>query len=475
MLEVRMPTLTTRQTFLLSLQEEMPKHKDKPRGLKRLEASPPRSLKDLRNIISSELRSVSKKLARLERAYYGVGKSLQEEVDRYNMPLKVVMRMLSIPNFSSARAIEDAIKFGMDPKRYKGDPNNITMLKDVLSKMQLYVPDKFTEMSDYCLKVLSTLEKYFMSFYDESDGYLETSAHYQQQIHKWKTTIRSNLEKVKKLQKDFKENMIHYTMFTPPVVAFCKKNECEQIPFLLMFADACTNIRASMAVMTSWLQADENYPVFLRNDIDDMERRKEEKVKAMRDAKSRYHSLIYKINQIEMEYDKSIAEVETWRDKEDSLKVEEDYLKQLQGELQQELDFKEFRRDELIKNKAEFTADNYNEVYDMLIDEIRYIRDRMPLVKRQLAAAQHKLEWMTEKKAALNKVEKELKTIQHDLKGAKKEQKEKEREFTELEKSLELARRIHRYKTSTDAAEKIYFSLPFGPKQTHSLGSIDGM
>ncbi|KAK3102383.1 hypothetical protein FSP39_010978 [Pinctada imbricata] len=228
-----------------------------------------------------------------------------------------------------------------------------------------------------------------------------------------------------------------------------------------------------MAVMTSWLQADENYPVFLRNDIEDMERRKEEKVRAMREAKSRYHSLLYKLNQTELEYDRALGEMETWRDKEDALRVEEDYLKQLQGELQQELDFKEFRRDELVKNKAEFSADNYNEVYDMLIDEIRYVRDRMPLVKRQLAAAQHKLEWMADKKTGMSKIEKELKHIKKELSAAKKEQKEKETEFVDLEKSLELARRIHRYKTSTDAAEKIYFCLPFGSKQNQSLGTID--
>ncbi|KAK3101465.1 hypothetical protein FSP39_003795 [Pinctada imbricata] len=78
-LECRMPTLTTRQAFLVSLQEDMPKPKEKLRGLKRLEISPPRSLRDLRNIISSELRNVSKKLSRLERAYYGIGKSLQDE------------------------------------------------------------------------------------------------------------------------------------------------------------------------------------------------------------------------------------------------------------------------------------------------------------------------------------------------------------------------------------------------------------
>nr|XP_022314606.1 LOW QUALITY PROTEIN: uncharacterized protein LOC111119080 [Crassostrea virginica] len=383
-LECRMPTLVTKPSFLLPI-DEMPRHKRRPLGLQMLEASPPRSLKDLRNIIAAELKQVAKKLSRLERAYYGVGKSIQDEVNRYVSPIKVVMRMLTIFDFSSGRVIEDAIKAGQDPKRYKGDPNNITLLKDVYAKIKQYVPEKFTEISDYCLKILSTIEKYCVSFYDpEKDEYLETAAHYQQQISLWKSTIRNNLEKVKKLQKDFHERIIHYTMFTTPVVTFCKKNECEQVPFLFLFADACTNIRAAMAIMTTWLQADENYPIFLRNDIDDMEHNKEEKIRCMRDSKTRFHSVTYKLNHAEIELDTARGEIEGWKEKEEALHIEKDYLFNLQSELQQECDFKEFRRDELAKNKADFSPDDYNDTYDMLTEEIRYVRDRMPLVKRQL-------------------------------------------------------------------------------------------
>ncbi|XP_062611986.1 uncharacterized protein LOC134273768 isoform X4 [Saccostrea cucullata] len=473
-LECRMPTLVTKPAFLLPI-DEMPKHhKRQALGLQLLEANPPRSLKDLRNIIAAELKQVAKKLSRLERAYYGVGNSIQDEVNRFVGPIKVVMRMLTIFDFSSGKVIEDAIKAGLDPKKYKGDPNNITLLKDVYTKIKQYVPEKFTEISDYCLKLLSTIEKYCVSFYDpEKDEYLETAAHYQQQINTWKSTIRNNLENVKKLQKDFHERIIHYTMFTTPVITFCKKNECEQVPFLFLFADACTNIRAAMAIMTTWLQADENYPIFLRNDIDDMERNKEDKIRCMRDAKTRFHSVTYKLNHAEIELDAAKAEIEGWKEKEEALRVEKDYLFNLQSELQQECDFKEFRRDELAKNKADFSPDDYNETYDMLTEEIRYVRDRMPLVKRQLTAAEHKLEWMADKRHAYRKIEKEVKQFKLELKQAKVERQQRENEFSELENALEVARRIHRFKTSTDAAEKIYFCLPMGPKQSQHLGSLD--
>ena len=91
----------------------------------------------------------------------------------------------------------------------------------------------------------------------------------------------------------------------------------------------------------------------------------------------------------------------------------------------------------------------------MLTDEIRYVRDRMPLLKRQLTAAEHKLEWMADKKHACRTIEREVKHLKQELKQAKVERQQRESEFTELENALEVARHIHRYKTSTDAVENI--------------------
>jgi hypothetical protein len=51
-----------------------------------------------------------------------------------------------------------------------------------------------------------------------------------------------------------------------------------------------------------------------------------------------------------------------------------------------------------------------------------------------------------------------------ELVDIKIDREKREAEFEQLEKALETARRIHRYKTSTDITEKIFFSLPIGNK-----------
>jgi hypothetical protein len=309
------------------------------------------------------------------------------------------------------------------------------------------------------------LEKYCVSFFDpDNDHYLETASHYQAQIQIWIESIDKSINQIQNQQKKFQESTIHHSQFTPPVMAFCQKNECEGVPLVLLFADGCTNVRAVMSVATNWIQADQNYHIFLRNDIDDLELQREEKVRLLRDAKTKYHTVTYKLSQSEIEYDKALTEMESWKDKQESMKDEADYLKGLNAELQMELEFKEYRKKELKKRESEYSPETYIETFEMLTDEIHYCKDKIPPLKRQMAAVQYKLEWMTQKQAHVNKISKGIKDMSKELVDIKIDREKREAEFEQLEKALETARRIHRYKTSTDITEKIFFSLPIGNK-----------
>lgn len=463
-LDCRMPTLATKAAFLLPL-DDMTNINNKPNGIKRLESNPPRSLSKLRHSISVEIKGLSKKLARLERNYYGVGRSLQHEVEKYVLRLKGVMRWLNIKEFASKASLEKAIKDGADSEKYKGDPNNITLIKELFGKIQTFMPNKFTDLIESCTRIKSLLEKYCVSFFDpDNDHYLETASHYQAQIQIWIESIDKSINQIQNQQKKFREATIHHSQFTPPVMAFCQKNECEGVPLVLLFADGCTNVRAVMSVATNWIQADQNYHIFLRNDIDDLERQREEKVRLLRDAKTKYHTVTYKLSQSEIEYDKALTEMESWKDKQESMKDEADYLKGLNAELQMELEFKEYRKKELKKRESEYSPETYIETFEMLTDEIHYCKDKIPPLKRQMAAVQYKLEWMTQKQAHVNKISKEIKDMSKELVDIKIDREKREAEFEQLEKALETARRIHRYKTSTDITEKIFFSLPIGNK-----------
>ncbi|KAL5017784.1 hypothetical protein ScPMuIL_003506 [Solemya velum] len=457
--DCRMPTLGTRAAFRFPV-DTMPSMKRSLRGLKRLDASPPKNPKDIRSILTAEIKSISKSLIRLERSYYGVGKTVKHEVTKYLTSVKSIMRILHFSELSSAPVIEHVLKVCASPRRYEGDPDNPILLRDVYNKIRSFLPDKFNGVLQDCFKILDTFDKYCCSYYSpENDCYLETTSHYEEQIRTWKNTARQCLENVEKISRQFRSRGVNFKMFSVPVSTFCHSQDCDCAPFLLLFADAVTNIRTALSIMSTWLRADENYSQFLRNDINDMELKKDEKVKLMREARKKYHSCLYKLGQLESECAKLMHEVESVKEKEGDLMVEQEYLKGAEEDLERDILFKENRRSQ-IKKDPDISVEIINERVELMGEELRFIREKLPLVKRQLAGVNQKLHWISLKKSQLGKYIKDERQTKRELKDIEKEKKDAENEYTEVKSALELARRIYLMKTSNDAVEKIYFSLP---------------
>ena len=459
-----MPTLANKNAFLLPIDNYTTKTVS---GLKQLDSHPPASLKDVRTLLSAEIKSVQKKLTRLERAYYGVGKSLSHDVKKFATPIKILIRMLGYFELPSTKLIEVAIKNGSDPKRYKGDPENVALLKEAYSKVQSFVPGRFKDVAEICERMVAVMEKYLISFYDPaSEIEVETASHYETQIRSWKKTIKENLVNIHGLITQFKDRGIHFSMFSSPVATFCQRNECDLVPFLLLFAEACTNIRTSLSIITQWIKCDENYAVFLQNDVRDLEHQKDEHLKVMREAREKYHSSVYKVNQAELEYTKMLADYENSKEKGTANEIEEMFLASRLNELENDMDFKEGRREELKKNPDELDTDTLTITIENLTDEIRFLKEQLPGVKRQLAVAKHRREWMAEKRAQIEKVEKEIAQLQSDVKDAEIIKTQRESEFETIENTLELARRLLLLKCSSDSVEKIFYEIPITARNT---------
>lgn len=456
-LEFRMPTLANKTAFLLPI-DDISKRKS---PLVHLESRPPASLRDVRNALLSEIKAIQKKLTRLERSYYGVGKSLNQEIQKFATPIKLLVRLLGYFELSSVKSVEAAIKYGSDPKRYKGDPTYVNLLKEVYAKLQNFVPGRFSEIIEMCDKVLEILEKYCISFYEpDGETEVETAMHYETQIRSWKGVVRENLQKINTLIIHFRNRGIHHSMFTSPVATYCQRNECEIVPFLLLFAEACTNVRTVLSVMTQWLKSDENYNVFLQNDVIDLERQKEEQVKAVRESGEHYHACVFKLNQTETEYTRLLCELENLKEKDDANAIEEGFLLNKCNELEMDMEFKEGRRDDLKNKPLDEDIEAMAIAWDNLNEEIRFLKDSLPSVKRQLSIVQQRKEWMKERRTHVDKLEKEIELLTRDAKVAELEKAKLEAELKTIESTLEISRRLLLHKTSNDSVAKIFYDLP---------------
>lgn len=103
-LEHRMPTLVSKAAFSLPADSA----KAKALGRNKVEghlqpAAPPRNLQEVRAAVSKSIASVTRKLARLERDYYGDKRTVHSDAEQYVPSVKALMRALWILDLNKVR------------------------------------------------------------------------------------------------------------------------------------------------------------------------------------------------------------------------------------------------------------------------------------------------------------------------------------------------------------------------------------
>ncbi|XP_070184589.1 CAP-Gly domain-containing linker protein 1-like isoform X2 [Littorina saxatilis] len=475
-LECRMPTLASKAAFILHGDERsaMPGAAGhRPGGLRQLQQSvPPRTMRDVRAAVTKEMKSVTRKVARLEREYYGDKKTVHNEVEKYAYSVKVLMKSLWILDLNKASAIDEMIKQAANPDRYKQDPKHPAALKEVWAKIQTFLPDRVSVLVESCQGMFNNLVRYCVSFYDaEKDGYLETPAHYTEQIAVWKEKAELSIQSARNLYKKFRTSGITASMLSSPVKAFCSRSDIHKLLFLVMFADACTHIRSALSVMTQWLSTDENYAAYVKNDLTELEKLKEEKMKVLREMKQKCHTLTYTQSKLEQDHAKLTHELHAMKEKEQSLRIDEVSLVNALNDMELEMEFKERRRENIKKRPAVSEHGEASvETYETLTSELKSLKERLPMVLRSLAQVRLKLGQVDNKLGQLEKAERDLIATKRELKQAEEDRDLKEQEFVETEEAAQLARKILLCKTANDATEKLYYSVPFGTKTVKTKG-----
>ncbi|KAK7483781.1 hypothetical protein BaRGS_00024997 [Batillaria attramentaria] len=472
-LEHRMPTLASKAAFMMPGDDRSALGPGRhPEGLRQLQQdAPPRNMRDVRAAVSKEIKSLTRKVARLEREYYGDKRTIHNDVEQYAYPIKMLMKTLWILDLNKASEVEEMIKQAANPQRYNKDPKFPAALKEVYTKVQTFLPHKISGMVESCQGLLNSLVRYCVSFYDaEKDCYLETAAHYTEQITAWKEKAELSIQSARNLYKKFQTTGITASMLSSPVATFCSRRDINKILFLVMFADACTHIRNALSVMTLWLQADDNYATYVKNDLAELEKLKEEKVKVLQVLRQKVHSVTYKVNQLEQEHGRLSQEVIATREKEEILRIEEVSLVNQLNEMELEIEFKEKRRDNFKRRAASEYGEPTAETYESVTSELKSLKERLPQVVRQLAHVRHKLTWVDEKISTLERIHRDIQAAKDELKNAEEERNLKEEEFEEIEQATQLARKIMLCKTASDAVQKLYYSMPFGVKAARAKG-----
>ena len=163
------------------------------------------------------------------------------------------------------------------------------------------------------------------------------------------------------------------------------------------------------------------------------------------------------------------SQVNSLYDKYNALKSEDEIFSQQLYDIELEIEFKEHRRDGL--KKEEINAELTSENFEMLTADLKNLKERLPFVERHLANVRFKLNWIEEKIHRLEKIAKEIDSLNKELEEAEVLKKTLESEHSDIERSLTIARKIVLLKTSNDTVEKLYYSMPLDTKFVKNKGS----
>lgn len=270
-------------------------------SLKGLQEKPSDNLSTVHETLNAGLEETYDLIRKLESSYYGPGKKSQDrvlnDVKKWSSHVKSVVTSSHVGVLQSPDQMEDIIKNAGDPsKKFKVDQFALNKTKEVLRKVQDYVPYKLKPVSDNLKSILQYLEKYCLSFYDSKSGVdFETAKEYEEKRQEWRIVIEDNIETITSLAEKFKKSESGLTMqdFSAYGKEIGQKGGCLQCMFLALFPEVCENIRIAMKAIKEWIEADQCYALYISYDLTDLEAKKDSFLKSMRDLQQRYASLCF--------------------------------------------------------------------------------------------------------------------------------------------------------------------------------------
>lgn len=264
-------------------------------SLKRLEEKPTENLSMVHAILSKAVEEVLEKLKRLEQLYYGKRRDQMDEIKKWGGYVKTVIVAAHVGVFKCAEQLEDITRNANDPsKKFKIDMFQLNKTKEIVRKVQDFMPHKFKEVSEDMKSILEYLLKYCLSFYDpKSEVAFETGKEYEEKRMEWMQTMNECLSSVTDLPRKFRKESLEVQDFSAYGKELGQKVGTYQCMFLVMFPEICENMRLACKAAKLWIEADRSYALFISYDLTDLEIKKDSFLKSMRDLQQRYASLCF--------------------------------------------------------------------------------------------------------------------------------------------------------------------------------------
>ena len=350
-------------------------------------------------------------------------------------------------------------------------------VKDYHRKLLDFLPERFDGVIDELRRVLASLNMYCLSFCPphviaesrtkRQNKHLETALHYALRRKDFARTIEMHIRNIETMAGAYRSQAgVSVKAFGLSTNELARRCDCGDIPFLLIFPEACFNVHFACAAIRKWIEADRDYDEFVRHDVARLEQVKLEQSKVVQEQRVKLGGVEYRLKATRRAIDDLEVEMANMSKSEEKVlalieKLETD-IKVMDIELAyQEKQRNKLKRDAHKLNISE--ADLVEKLNDISKVVAKIRRDR-PETTHQISAVKNKQKVVIEKRESLNARVDELKELERQKLLTRGYLHEARRQYDALDAALTTLKDIYMKKTSPDLTKKIYNNMPVQPR-----------
>ena len=251
---------------------------------------------------------------------------------------------LQIIQLHSAWQIEDILKRTdiFTEGMYPGELSHFETIKMFDVRLKTFVPNKFEDIKKQLTGILIFLQKYCVSFFQgKEDSYLETAYSYENKRKELSESIKNNIDRISDIIITYRKGGLTLKLLGMYANDLARRCDCYEAPILFIFADVCQSVRDACANIMRWVELDSGYALFLHNDLVEMQRKRDEYFRKVRDLRERHCQLDHRIRNIQRNIEEIRKQLQRFKGRETVIKDNVIRLKLTIEDLEMELEARE--------------------------------------------------------------------------------------------------------------------------------------
>ncbi|KAK2147802.1 hypothetical protein LSH36_535g03018 [Paralvinella palmiformis] len=446
-------------------------------ALEDLKNERPKSISAVRQALREAVDKMETELQTIERDFYG-GATCDDDIRSVKPHVRRLCAAFNVTYIHGSYQLDEILaqcRDLADDDENAIERQTVEMVSRYEEKIRNFVPSKFEDMIRDAEEMIGFMEKYLLSYYNSNsnnnsnsnkttynsnskkqnknkdDQYLETAIHYEEKRHELKDAILSHLRNITYMSRMYYDKGTPVKVFGLAINELARRRDCGDLPFLLIFPQCCQNIRNACHGIRKWIESDEQYAAFLACDVADLDQKRAEQLRRMRDAQHSHYVVEHRLKRVAGELGELTGELERLKERELD---NEKQVQQLEAAVQLmalEVETLEEQREE-IRNKEQPDANRLGTIASR-ISRLRY---SIPAKNGEISDVKAKTSFIADKRELHASKLKQFAQLQHDVTYTKMAAAIEEVEMDCIVRCLERLRYIYLRKISPASTRHIF-------------------